>query len=50
MAKIHYVCFDSLSHLPDIVPPDSYLFPQLKKSQKFSTDYDVKAAVDAYFQ
>lgn len=56
MAKIHELGFDLLPHppySPDLAPSDYHLFPRLKKylaGQKFSTDDDVKATVDAYFE
>ncbi|CAK1593061.1 unnamed protein product [Parnassius mnemosyne] len=55
MAEIHNCGFELLPHppySPDLAPSDFFLFPNLKKhlgGQRFSTNDEVKAAVDAYF-
>ncbi|CAK1583556.1 unnamed protein product [Parnassius mnemosyne] len=55
MAEIHNCGFELLPHppySPDQAPSDFFLFPNLKKhlgGQRFSTNDEVKAAVDAYF-
>lgn len=55
MAKIHELRYDLLHHppySPDLAPSDYHLFPKLKiflGGQRFSTDEEVKAAVEGYF-
>lgn len=55
MAKINELKYDLLPHAPyspDLAPSDFHLFPKLKSflgGQRFSSDEEVKTAVDAYF-
>jgi histone-lysine N-methyltransferase SETMAR len=56
MAKLHELRFELLPHppySPDLAPCDFFLFPNLKiwlGGKKFSSDEEVIAAVDAYFE
>lgn len=55
MAKINELNYDLLPHppySPDLAPSDFHLFPKLKTflgGQKFATNDEVIAAVEAYF-
>lgn len=55
MAKIIELKYDLLPHppySPDLAPSDFHLFPKLKMflaGQRFTSDKEVKSAVDAYF-
>lgn len=56
MAEIHNCGFELLPHpaySPDLAPSDFHLFPNLKKhlgGQKFSSNEEIEAAVNAYFE